>query len=225
LSFAIPIDVAINVRDQLIETGRVTRGRIGVVVQDVDAQLANSFGLDRPRGALVSEVSGGGPSDEAGLKPGDVILAVNGREFERFNELSRLVSGMKPGSEARLRVWRDGKAREITVKVEELVDTGARAGGPVAGAAAEQLGMTLRPLRSEEKRRFDTEGNIIVEQVTNPAASAGVRSGDIILGVSGQRIENVQALRRAIKDAKGSIALLVQRGPAQVFIPVPLKRP
>lgn len=225
LSFAIPIDVAIDVRDQLIKTGRVTRGRIGVVVQDVDAQLARSFGLDRPRGALVSQVSEDGPGDRAGLKAGDIILGVNGRDVERFNDLSRAISGMQPGVEARLRLWRDRKEREVTVEVEEMRDAaGTRTGGPGGGAgAAEQLGMTVRPLAAPEKQRLQTQGSLVVEQVEEPAASAGVRSGDVILGVSNRRIQDVKELRAAIKEAQGNVALLVQRGTAQIYIAIPVE--
>src|SRR2546429_5530895 len=109
VSFAIPIDVARNVEDQLIKTGRVVRGRIGVTIQDVNAQLAESFGLDRPRGALVSSVEKDGPAAKAGLQPGDVILAVNGKPIERYGELSGNIAAMKPGTDAAVDVWRSGQ--------------------------------------------------------------------------------------------------------------------
>src|SRR5690606_29848477 len=159
LSFAIPIDVAINVRDQLIETGRVVRGRIGVAVQDVNAQLAESFGLDRPRGALVSSVDQEGPAAQAGVRPGDVILAVNGQPVERFGELSTMIARMKPGTQAKLRIWRDRRERELTVRVAEMQDTAvSRRGGSGQHEEAGQLGMVVRPLTNEEKQRLDTEG-------------------------------------------------------------------
>src|SRR6267142_1408620 len=120
VSFAIPIDVARNIGEQLIKTGRVVRGRIGVTIQDVNAQLAESFGLDRPRGALVSSVERDGPASKAGLQPGDVILAVNGHPIERYGELSGSIAAMKPGTDAMLQVWRGGKQQAINVKVTEL---------------------------------------------------------------------------------------------------------
>lgn len=126
LSFAIPIDVAMNVRDQLVKTGRVVRSRIGVMVQDLNAQLAQSFGMDRPRGALVSAVDEDGPAAKAGIKPGDVIVAVNGEPIDRFSELSGSIAALKPGSEAELNIWRDRKEREIEVRVEELQEEPAR---------------------------------------------------------------------------------------------------
>src|SRR6185312_2819991 len=117
---AIPIDVARNVEDQLVKTGKVVRGRIGVTIQDVNAQLAESFGLDRPRGALVSSVEKDGPAAKAGLQPGDVILAVNGKPIERYGELSGSIAAMKPGSDANLDVWRSGKKQTMPVKIAEL---------------------------------------------------------------------------------------------------------
>jgi serine protease Do len=222
LSFAIPIDVANDVREQLVKTGRVVRGRIGVAVQDVNAQLAQSFGLDRPRGALVSSVERDSPASQSGLQPGDVILAVNGREINRVGELTGAISGMKPGNKAELRVWRDRKERTLEAQVAEMPQPevarlDAR-GGPSDETA--RLGIAARALTSEEKRQVETEGSIVVEEVTGPAALAGVQPGDIILGVNGKRIESLQQLRGAVKAGQSSVALLIERGDAQIFIPI-----
>src|SRR5882757_8233971 len=131
VSFAIPIDVARNVEDQLVKTGKVVRGRIGVTIQDVNARLAESFGLDRPRGALVSSVEKDGPAAKAGLQPGDVILGVNSKPIERYGELSGSIAAMKPGADASLDVWRGGKKVAVSVKVTELKEQQqtAKAGG------------------------------------------------------------------------------------------------
>ena len=126
VSFAIPIDVARNVEEQLVKTGHVVRGRIGVTIQDVNAQLAESFGLDRPRGALVSSVEKDGPAAKAGLAAGDVILGVNGQPIERYGELSGAIAAMKPGAEATLQVWRGGKQQTV-------MRQGRRAQGAAAG--------------------------------------------------------------------------------------------
>ena len=223
LSFAIPIDVATHVQEQLIRTGRVVRGRIGVTIQDVNAQLAESFGLDRPRGALVASVENDGPADKAGIQPGDVILSVNGKPIEQYGELSGEISRMKPGSQAQLQVWRNGRQREITVRVGELQEQpsrfASRAGGAEADEAA-KLGLAVRPLAPEEKERIQTQGNIIVEDVSGPAAVAGVQPGDIILGVNGKRINSVEELRELAKSAGKSVALLIQRGENQIFVPL-----
>jgi serine protease Do len=222
LSFAIPIDVANDVREQLIKTGHVVRGRIGVAVQEVNAQLAQSFGLDRPRGALVSAVEPDSPAAKAGVKAGDVLLAVNAHEIDRVGELRTEISRTKPGSTAELRVWRDGKETTLKAQVAELqeqepVRTAARQGG---GDETSRLGIAVRPLTPEEKRQVETEGSLVVEEVSGPAAVAGVQPGDIILGVNGKPIASVQQLRGAVKDQRNTVALLVERGNAQIFIPI-----
>jgi serine protease Do len=219
LSFAIPIDVAMNVREQLVKTGRVVRSRIGVMVQDLDAQLAQSFGLDRPRGALVSSVEDDGPAAKAGVKPGDVIVGVNGEPIDRFSELSGIIAGLKPGSEAELRVWRDRKEHEIEVRVEELQDEPARLAD--SGEPGGKLGLSVRPLTPEEKRRVDTDGSVVVEDVGSPATEAGVRRGDVILGVNGTSIDSIRDLRETVEDASETVALLIERGQVRIFIPVP----
>ncbi|HEX5764734.1 MAG TPA: DegQ family serine endoprotease [Woeseiaceae bacterium] len=222
LSFAIPIDVATNVQQQLIENGRVVRGRIGVIVQDVNAQLAQSFGLDRPRGALISGVEEGAPAAEAGLRPGDVILSLNDEPIERFTELGAAIAEMQPGTEATLGIWRNREEREIDVQVEEMEDASAEiAANSPDGQAEEQLGLVVRPLTAEEKQMTGSEGSIVIEQVQGAAAAAGLQPGDIILGVNSERIESVQQLREAVEESPGNVALLVQRDQATIFVPVP----
>ena len=227
VSFAIPIDVARNVEDQLVKTGKVVRGRIGVTIQDVNAQLAESFGLDRPRGALVSSVEKDGPAAKAGLQPGDVILAVNGKPIERYGELSGNIAAMKPGTDANVDVWRSGKKLSVTVKVTELKEqqgqTAKSGGGKQKEHAtnqAAQLGLTVRQLDSQEKEQAETQGNLVVEEVTGPAASAGVQPGDIILGVNGKRVKTVKELQDEAKSSGKNVALLIQREDAQIFVPL-----
>ncbi|HEX6509454.1 MAG TPA: PDZ domain-containing protein, partial [Chloroflexota bacterium] len=225
VSFAIPIDVARNVEDQLVKTGKVVRGRIGVTIQDVNSQLAESFGLDRPRGALVSSVEKDGPAAKSGLQPGDVILAVNGKPIERYGELSGAIAAMKPGADATVDVWRSGKKQAFSVKVTELKEQQqtARAGGRQKERAtnqASQLGLTVRQLDPQEKEQADTQGNLVVEEVTGPAASAGVQPGDIILGVNGKRVKTVKELQDEAKSSSKNVALLIQREDAQIFVPL-----
>ena len=226
VSFAIPIDVARNVEEQLVKTGHVVRGRIGVTIQDVNAQLAQSFGLDRPHGALVSMVENDGPAAKAGLTAGDVILGVNGRPIERYGELSGTIAAMKPGADASLQVWRDGKQQTIPVKVVELKEQPpqqAKAAGHQGGRPASQpdaLGLTVRPLEPQEKEQAETQGNLVVEDVTGAAASGGVQAGDIILGVNGRRVKSAKELQDASKAAGKNVALLIQRDDAQIFIPL-----
>jgi serine protease Do len=224
LSFAIPIDVAVYVRDQLIKNGRVVRGRIGVGIQDVNAALAQSFGLDRPRGALVSAVEEGGPASKAGLRPGDVILEVNDQPVEHHTDLSGAIAKLKPNSEAELAIWRDGKERNVEVRIGEVkpdAERIAQSGGAVTEEGA-RLGLAVRPLTDEEKEATESEGALVVVDVTGAAARAGLQPGDIILGLNGQRIESVDQLRAMAKKQKSNstIALLVARGDAQIFVPL-----
>jgi serine protease Do len=228
VSFAIPIDVARNVEEQLIKTGHVVRGRIGVTIQDVNAQLAESFGLDRPRGALVSSVEKDGPAAHAGVAPGDVILAVDGRPIERYGELSSTIAAMRPGADVNLAVWRGGKEQTLSVKVAELKEQPAsvayRGGRPKQPAAAESsaLGLTVRPLEPSEKEQANTQGSLVVEEVSGPAQAAEIQRGDIILGINGKRVHSAKELQDAAHAAGKNVALLIQREDAQIFVPLRL---
>ena len=228
VSFAIPIDVARNVEEQLVKTGHVVRGRIGVTIQDVNAQLAESFGLDRPHGALVSSVDKDGPAAHAGVVAGDVILSVAGHPIERYGELSGAIATMKPGQDAALQVWRNGKQQTMSVKIEELKEKQTQVAqrntpqerNPTEQASA--LGLTVRPLEPAEKARVDTRGSLLVEEVTGPAQDAQVEPGDIILGVNGKRVSTVKELQDAAKNSGKNVALLIQRQDAQIFFPLRL---
>jgi serine protease Do len=222
LSFAIPIDVGTNVLEQLISTGRVVHGRIGVAVQDVTAPLAQSFGLDRPRGALVSAVDGDSPAKAAGIQAGDVILRVNGQGIEHAGQLAEVISRLQPGSEAKLDLWHDKQEREVPIQIGELKQEMARGGKRAAGEAESHLGMAVRPLTDAEKQQMSTTGSLVVERVEGPAALAGMQPGDVVLGINGHRVASVQELRDAVKDARNTVAVLVQRGNDQVFIPLRL---
>jgi serine protease Do len=225
ISFAIPIAVAMDVREQLIRTGHVVRGRIGVVVQEVDASLAKSFRLDRPRGALVSEVEKDGPAAKAGVKPGDVILEVAGQPIEQSAEVANAVAEIAPGRAAALTVWRAGKQRELSVRVEKLEEPemeNASARPARKEAEGAKLGLVVRPLTPREKESVATEGDLVVADVQGSAARAGIQPGDIILAVNAHSVRSVQDLRtEAAKLRAGdAAALLVERGGTQIFVPV-----
>ncbi len=225
ISFAIPIDIAMHVREQLIKTGRVVRGRIGVTVQNVDASLASSFGLDRPRGALVSSVQEDGPAEKAGIKPGDVILRVGDEPIDQSAELSNVIAQTRPGREAKMTLWRSNKERQVTVKVAELEEPASQAANARPSKSAEEgarLGVVVRPLTPQEKQSTGTDGSIVVADVEGPAERAGVQPGDIILAVNDQAVKSVQDLGAAagkLRDGQ-SAALLIERGGAQIFVPV-----
>jgi serine protease Do len=228
VSFAIPIDVARNVEEQLIKSGRVVRGRIGVTIQDVNAQLAESFGLDRPRGALVSAVDHDGPAAKAGVAAGDVILGVGGHPIERYGELSGQIAVMHPGESVTLELWRNGKPQNVSVRIEELKEqpqlVADRGAGPKDKGSdrASALGLTVRPLAPQEKARAGTTGSLVVEQVTGPAEEAQVEPGDIVLGINCKRVSSVKELQDAAKSSGKTVALLIQRQDAQIFVPLRL---
>ncbi|HEY2591892.1 MAG TPA: PDZ domain-containing protein, partial [Steroidobacteraceae bacterium] len=227
LSFAIPIDLAVNVEQQLIRTGRVVRGRIGVTIQDLNAQLAESFGLDRPRGALVSMVESDGPAGKAGIKPGDVILGVNGEPIDRYGEVSSLISNMKPGTDAHLTIWRNKQQLVADVHVAELNEkqerTGSRSQPGHQRNEVAQLGLSVRPLTPDEKQQAQTAGDLIVERANGPAADAGVQPGDVILGVNGKPVHTQRELEQDAKGAGKTLALLIQRQDAQIYIPLQVR--
>jgi serine protease Do len=233
ISFAIPIDVAVNVRDQIIAKGRVSRGKIGVAIQQVDATLAESFGLDRPRGALVGNVEADGPADKAGLRQGDIILSANGRAIERSEELPTIIGAIRPGTEVTLEVWRERTKRTLKIRVGELEPAGSVAANndkAEPASAADRLGLVVRELSADERSRGgqrDERGaripvpdGLLVERVQGVARDAGVQRGDFILNVNGRPVKTVNEFREAVSKAGKAVALLVQRGSAQIFIPV-----
>jgi serine protease Do len=223
VSFAIPIDVASHVKDQLIKTGRVARSRIGVSIQDVNAQLAESFGLDRPRGALVGMVENDSPGEQGGIKAGDVILKVDGETVETSSQVPVMIAGKKPGTPVAIEVWRNGSPKELSVRPVEIQEKGERVAANQAQQADEtaRLGLAVRPLTQQEKRQAETDGDLLVEAVAGPAAVAGVRPGDVILGVNGAKVKSMDELRSAAKKRSGKVvALLIERDNAQIFVPV-----
>jgi serine protease Do len=222
LSFAIPIDVANNVRQQLVSTGKVTRGRIGVQIQEVNAQFADAFGLDRPRGALVGQVIDGGPAEKAGVKTGDVILSVNGKVVERSAALPGVISAIKPGDSAKVEVWREGASKVLNVKVEEFQEETQKVANREVEepAKADKLGLSVRPLGADERKSAETEGYLLVEDVTGPAAQAGVRPGDVILGINGKPVKSIAELKNATSSSSKTVAILLEREGAQLFLPI-----
>ncbi len=221
LSFAIPIEVAMKVERQILDHGKVTHGRIGVMIQEVNQQLAETFGLDKPEGALVSSVEKNSPAEKAGIEPGDVILKFNGKDITRSADLPPLVSGMVPGSEATLELWRKGQSRKITMNLGEMdvADNTIKVTGHGNDA---ELGLALRPLTSAERKQADVDaGGLLVENVNGgPAAQAGIRPGDIILSVNGERTASIKQLNSLIANNSKHVALLIMRGEQKMFVPV-----
>ncbi len=222
LSFAIPIDVAAKVQQQLVEHGKVTRGRIGVSIQEVNQSLADSFGLSKPEGALVSAVEKGSPADNAGIEPGDVIVKMDGKPIVDSSDLPALVADSKPGGTAKLEIVRRGLHKELQVAVGTLKETRV-ASSATGQAETGRLGLAVRPLDPEEQQQAGVEeGGLLVESVAGPAARAGIQPGDVILQVNGTPIRSVEQLRELTAKSGKHIAVLVQREDARLFLPLDL---
>lgn len=220
LSFAIPINVAMKVVEQLKTTGHVERGWLGVMIQGVNQDLAESFGLERPRGALVAQVTPGSPAAKAGLEPGDVILGFAGEAIEQSSQLPPLVGDTRPGTEVGLRVLRGGKEREIKVTIEALTEETSAMAAPDGGKAV--LKMAVRNLTREQRDAIKEGGRgVLVTGVEpGPAAEAGIRPGDVILNLDGKDVTDVGQLSELIKElphGKG-LPLLIRRGDSNIFI-------
>ena len=221
LSFAIPIDVAMKVEKQLLDHGKVSHGRIGVAIQEVNQQLADTFGLDKPEGALVSSVVNGSPAEKAGIEPGDVILKFNGKSISRSADLPPLVSTQEPGTSASIQLWRKGKAREVSVRIGEMEVASGNAKD--SGQDNEELGLAVRSLTPEERKQADGVEGLLVENVEDgPAARAGIRPGDIILAVNQEKAHSVKQLKSILAKNKKHFALLIMRGDQKMFVPVNL---
>jgi len=223
VSFSIPIDLAMQVGQQLKTVGHVSRGKLGVVIQEVNAQLAESFGLDRPRGALISNVEKGGPAEKAGLQAGDVILGVNGQAVNSSSELPATIAGLAPGTSVKVDVWRNQQQRDITVKLGEM--DGARKTAARSESSSDtnaRLGLAVRALTSQERGQLGSSGGLLVEDVSGAAADAGIEPGDVVIAANGTNVTTVEQLRNVVAKAPKSVALLVQRGDTRIFVPVPL---
>ena len=222
LSFAVPIDVAMKVKTDLQKYGKVTRGRLGVTIQGVTQELADSFGLKKAQGALVSAVEPKSPADKAGIKTGDIILAVDGRAIENSVDLPRAIGESRPGTAVTLKIWRQGETQELRASLGEApAEKMARAAGE-SKATSGKLGLAVRPLTDEERKQMEAEGGLLVEQSEGPAARAGIQAGDVILALNNQPVKSVDQLRRLVDRSRGSVALLIQREGNKLYVPIRL---
>jgi len=221
LSFAIPINVALHVKDQLLQHGSVTRGRLGVTIQEVNQALADSFGLKKPGGALVSAVEKDSPAARAGLEPGDIILRYNERDITSSRELPVLVADTAPGSRARLDIMRKGATTDIDVTVGEMKNANVES-VDMTGQNHGRLGLVVRPLNPDERKQAGVRGGLVVEDVTGPAAKAGIEPGDVILSLNNTPVTSAGQLQGLLAKAGKHVALLVKREDAKIFVPVDL---
>ena len=228
LSFAIPIDLAMNAVAQLKEKGRVTRGRIGVQITEVSKETAESFGLAKPTGALVNSVEKGGPAEKAGVEAGDIVLKADGREVRTSSELPRIITMIKPGAKVTLTVWRKGASKDITVTVAEIKDeapaTPARKGGPVPKEKAKpnRLGLVLSDLTDEQKKELDGKSGVLVEDISG-SVRGNVQPGDVILAIvsrgqttEAKSAEQVNGLLTKM-DKGASVTFRLRRGEQEFF--------
>ena len=219
LSFAIPIDMVSEVIAQIKKDGHVVRGWLGVYIQEVTRDLAESFGLDRPKGAIIAEITEDGPADEAGLEAGDIVLEFDGREVESSSALPPMVGQVKPGKTVEVEIMRGGERKTVEVTLGQLPDDGAPmavpSGDPGSSEDAEILGMRLEELSEEaRKQRNLDKGGVWVKEVTgDPARSAGIQKGDVIQMFAGQKIETLDDFKEAAEDLEGGQPqpILVQR--------------
>jgi len=233
ISFAIPIDEAIRVTDQLRTAGRVTRGRIGVGIAEVTKDVAEPLGLQRAAGALVRNVEAGGPAEKGGLEVGDIILKFDNRPIERSSDLPRIVGSTKPGTKVPVAVWRKGASKDLTITVAEMEPERApRAAGPnnrgpqTPGsgpvAQANAMGLVVADIPEERKGQLRIKNGVLVESVDGAAARAGLRPGDVILSMNNQDVVAAKQFNETVAklDKAKTNILLVRRGESAQYVPV-----
>ncbi|CAM2178658.1 putative periplasmic serine endoprotease DegP-like [Paraburkholderia sacchari] len=232
ISFAIPIDEAMRVADQLKATGKVTRGRIAVAIGEVTKDVADSLGLPKAQGALVSSVEPGGPADKAGIQPGDIIQKFNGQTVEAATDLPRMVGDTKPGTRSTITIWRKGATRDLPITVAEVQsDKSTKADQRKAPEpkprAANALGLTVTDLSADQMSQLKIKGGVMVESVDGPAARAGLQKGDIILRVGDTDITSAKQFLEVTSrlDSQKMVAILVRRGDNTQFVPLRPRNP
>ncbi|MDA8094169.1 MAG: DegQ family serine endoprotease [Betaproteobacteria bacterium] len=221
LSFAIPINLAMHVADQLRVYGKVSRGRLGVEIQDVTPELASSFGLPNTNGALVAQVESNGPAGHAGIRPGDVILRYDGKAVKSSSQLPLLVGNTKPGTRVDVEVWRNGRARNLTVTVGQLGAHAVAQKAPTAPASS-ALGLTLSVPTPAQREELGVNYGLVVQGVGGAAAEAGIEPGDVVLAVNDKKVRTVAEFNRLVarSTAKHSVALLMRRGNESIYVAI-----
>lgn len=223
LSFAIPIDVAMDVVSQIKEQGFVSRGWLGVLIQDVTRELAESFGMKRPHGALVAQVLEDSPAARAGIEVGDIITEFNGEEVTDSSDLPPLVGRTRVGSDAKVKVLRDGKTRTLKVRIAELPAEEALQQPAAASpqVKTDRLGLQVGELSAAQRKELEVSGGVLVQQIEDgPAAQAGIRRGDVIVKLNNKQVENPGQFRELVESLpKGrSVPVLVKRRSGPLFL-------
>lgn len=229
ISFAIPIDEAMRVSEQLKTTGRVQRGRIGVQIDQVGQDIAQSLGLGKARGALVRRVEPGSPAEKAGVQVGDIIVRFHGQDIEKVSDLPRVVANLKPGTSTTLQVWRQGEARDLRITVAALTPDVAKAPAeePAEPAQAKGLGMTVRPLSEAQLKSRKVRGGVLIQTVTPVAARAGLRADDVVLAIGNHETLDLPSFRQAVQAVsdQSAVSILFVRGQWAQYTVIRPQRP
>jgi serine protease Do len=219
VAFAIPINLALNIKDQIVANGKVEHARLGVTLQDLNQGLAESFGLPTPDGAIVSSVAPGSAAAKAQLQAGDVITRIDGEPVRMSGDVSSRVGMARPGQKVKLSVWRD----KANVEVEVALGAAERGARQAANEAPKgRLGLALRPLTDAEKRQLRTDAGLVVEDAAGPAARAGIQPGDVVLSMNGKPVQSVEQMRETLDQKPPRVALLIQRDSQRIFVPINL---
>lgn len=226
ISFAIPMDEAVRVSDQLRSSGRVSRGRIGVQIEQVSKEVAESIGLGKPSGALVRSVEPGAPADKAGIEGGDIITRFDGKPIEKSSDLPRIVGGTKPGSKSTITVFRRGTTKDLSIVIAEVeadkpaVKTSGRDEKPKSSAAGQSVGLAVSELSDAQKKEFKIKGGVRVDAAVEAAARAGLREGDIILTLANAEVLSVKEFEAALSkhDKSKPLLVLVRRGELAQYV-------
>lgn len=226
ISFAVPIDEAIRVSEQLKTTGRVTRGRIGVQIGEVTKDVADSLGLPKANGALVQRVEQGGPAEKGGIEAGDIIVKFNGAPIEKSSDLPRMVGNTKPGARSAVTVWRKGAARDLAITIGEMEPDNKvakeEARKPKPEQAVNTLGLAVTDLTEAQKRELKLDGGAVIENAEGAAARAGLRPGDIVLRINNTDVKDGKQFNALVSklEPKKTVLLLVRRGEASQFVTI-----
>lgn len=225
LSFAIPIDVALEVQNQLKVTGKVTRGWLGINIQEITRELADSFGMKNTNGALIAGVEKGSPAEKAGLLAGDVILKFDNKQISTSSDLPRVVAGTKPGKEVNVEVLRKGGVKNLSLTVGEMPSDEKEEMRPSKGpskAEPNKLGLTLRELTPQQKKRLNGKNGVLVVGAEGASAQAGIRRGDVVLAVNNSEVQTMEQFNKLISSAQSgkTVALLILRGDSTLYVPV-----
>lgn len=223
LSFAIPINLALKVKDQIVASGRASHAFLGVGVQDINPGLAAAFGLPHHEGSLVALVAPDSPAAGAGLRPGDVITAFNGRAVTHYGDLSECIGDAVPGQNVRLSIWRDRTPFEVMVRFGQIRERERPVGALLAQAPPGEPGLALRTLSAQELAAARLRGGLLVQTVAGPAARAGLRPGDLLLAVNSTPVLAVSDVEAIVHGRPGRMALLIQRGDERAFVLVDLE--